>query len=157
MSRYSGLVFPQLRPFASILFLEIAGLKRNVVKVLSDDAKNAIVVWRSFLCLFVLYPINFTRPLYHLTPKVAVVALEFDASLRGLGIRLFKYLNDVKVECFCITYSFNECLFDEEVQFELGGRNEKVGGSYSEEFKKGKYLHILHTLHTIYIHITYIT
>jgi len=31
------------------------------------------------------------------------------------------------------TYSFNECLFDEEVQFELGGRNEevnRVGGSY---------------------------
>ena len=102
MSRYSGVVFPQLRPFASILFREIAGLNRNVVKVLSLDAINAILVWRSFLCLFVLFPCDFTRPLSHLSPKSSVVAIEFDASLRGLGIRLFSFSEGVKHDCFCI-------------------------------------------------------
>jgi len=91
MSRYSALVFPQLRPFAAELFSDIRGLKRSIVKSLSAGAKNATLVWRAFTCLLTLQPRVYRRSLAQIltfasSPKVKV---NFDASLRGLGIRLF--------------------------------------------------------------------
>jgi hypothetical protein len=112
MSRYSCVVFPQLHPFSSILFKEIAGLKRNVPKKLSDDAVNAILIWRCFLCLLVLLPDDFCRPLVHFKDIDPSIVLNFDASYKGIGIRLFFLQGNNKLECFKIIFvSLSENLF----------------------------------------------
>jgi hypothetical protein len=62
MIRISG-VYRQFRPFTSILFNEIKGLNRNVVKPLETESINAILIWRAFLVSLYLYPEQFIRTL----------------------------------------------------------------------------------------------
>ena len=112
MGRYSGVVFPQLRPFSSVLFKEISGLSRNIVKQLSSEVIDAIKIWRSFLCLMVMFPSQFERPLYHLQAVNPSIVLNFDASWFGLGIRFFHVLQGKKRECFKIIHvKFSEELY----------------------------------------------
>jgi len=105
MSRYSGVVLPQLRPFSAELFSEICGLNRNIQKRLGIGAQNAIWVWRSFLCASVQNPEKYVRSLTQLLVNKPSVLVNFDASLNGLGIRLFHLSPEGATGfCFCVVW-----------------------------------------------------
>jgi len=94
-----------LRPFSAELFSEIRGLDRNIEKNLGESAQNAIWIWRSFLCLSVLQPEDYVRLLPQLLTSRPSVLVNFDASLVGLGIRLFHLSPEGIVGfCFCIVW-----------------------------------------------------
>jgi hypothetical protein len=103
------------------------------------------------------YAPRYRRFLTSLYPKTCLYDVFVNADIvtfkaLGLGGSLYASMNDTELDelhedtllllseakkllrkPYGGTYSFNECLFDEEVQFELGGRNEevnRVGGSY---------------------------
>jgi hypothetical protein len=80
MARYSSVVLPQLKPYSAILFKEISGRKSNMSRCISNEAINATIV---------IFPWQFTRPLFHLLDMKPSIMLNFDASLNGLGVRLF--------------------------------------------------------------------
>jgi len=103
-SRYFSIVFPQLRPFASILFREIRGLNRDVFKVLSEASRSVILIWRAFMCMLVIRPAVYRRQLSQLVPSAPSIYVSFDASLTGLGVRLFSLCGDIVGHCFKIIW-----------------------------------------------------
>jgi hypothetical protein len=111
-SRYFSIVFPQLRPFASLLYQEIHGLDRDIWKVLSESCRCVVVIWRAFMCMLIIRPLVFRRQLYQLLPPAPSIYVSFDASLTGLGVRLFG-LSDNKIgHCFKVLWvQFDPCLY----------------------------------------------
>ncbi len=57
-----------------------------VVRDLPALAKCDVQVWRAFLCLLKLDPVNYARPLESFRPRRPTVLLEYDASLEGFGV-----------------------------------------------------------------------
>jgi hypothetical protein len=100
MVRISSIVFLQLRPYAAILFNEIRGLKRNIEKSLGVETINAILIWRAFLLAIHLRPQKYSRNFPDIIMSEPIIYANFDASLEGLGIRLFHMVNGSVADCF---------------------------------------------------------
>lgn len=85
-SRYS-LIFQTLKPLSATLHCEHSGFrKRNIRKLLSEDAILVVWIWRSFLVLLAIHPDRYSRPIFSFKSKPTTFFVEFDASLEGLGI-----------------------------------------------------------------------
>jgi hypothetical protein len=78
-----------LRPCASSLFNEIRGLKLNVVKELSEEARVAIVFYRMFLCDALADPLQYRVTWRSLVKQKPRVLMKGDACPLGFGLRLF--------------------------------------------------------------------
>jgi hypothetical protein len=57
---------------------------------LSDDAATTIRMWRSFFVFLEINPITYKRDLVSFTSHAPTYVLEYDASLTGVGVILFK-------------------------------------------------------------------
>ena len=78
-----------LTPFTGPLYKAYAGLRRNVSVALTDEAKTSIRLWRAALCALNLEPAKFARPLHTFRTTPYKVVLEFDSSLKGVGVLVF--------------------------------------------------------------------
>jgi hypothetical protein len=78
-----------LTPFTVSLYKAYAGLRRNVSVALTDEAKTSIRLWRAALCALNLEPAKFARPFHTFRSTPYKVALEFDSSLKGVGVLVF--------------------------------------------------------------------
>ena len=92
-SRYAE-ICPTLRPFVRALYSAYAGLSRNVSVVLNIEAKRAIHMWRAMLCTLTIKEKEFARPYYTFKPRTSKWVIQFDASLTGIGILLWKRGDD---------------------------------------------------------------
>jgi hypothetical protein len=89
-ARYS-LVCRQLRPFTRALYGCIQFYTKKYVKIkLSDDAATTIRMWRSFFVFLEINPVTYRRDLVSFTCNIPTYVLEYDASLTGVGVILFK-------------------------------------------------------------------
>ena len=90
-SRYA-LVCRLMRPFCGALYGEMKGLrKRNISKLLSEESIRCIEMWRIFLVLMELdYESGYRRPFDSFRLRESSFLLEYDASLEGLGLVIFK-------------------------------------------------------------------
>ena len=112
-SRYFAVVFPQLRPFASLLFREIHGLDRDVLKELSEASRFVILIWRAFMCMLVSRPLVYRRQLYQLIPCAPSIYVSFDASLTGIGIRMFSFVDERVGHCIKVIWiQFDPMLYN---------------------------------------------
>jgi hypothetical protein len=92
-ARYS-LVCRQLRPFTRALYSCIQHYTNKHVRIkLSDDAANTIQMWRSFFVFLEINPITYKRDIISFVHHDPTFVLEYDASLTGVGIILFKIGN----------------------------------------------------------------
>ena len=93
-ARYS-LVCRQLRPFTRALYSCIQHYTNKHVRIkLSDDAANTIQMWRSFFVFLEINPITYKRDIISFVHHDPSFVLEYDASLTGVGIILFKLGNE---------------------------------------------------------------
>jgi hypothetical protein len=101
MIRVSSHIYPQLRPYATILFAEIHGLNRNIIKEIHQVTTSSIIIWRAFILALILQPNIYKRDFSQIIEKKPIIYANFDASLRGVGIRLFQYYKEGDIgECF---------------------------------------------------------
>ena len=87
-SRYA-LICVVLRPFCRPLYASYSGLRRNVAVTLSPAATWAIKMWRATLCCTVLREDLFARSFGSFVPGAEDFMIEFDASLEGIGLKVF--------------------------------------------------------------------
>ena len=87
-SRYS-LICVVLRPFCRPLYASYANLRRNVSVTLSPAAVWAIKMWRATLCCTQLRERLFARSFVSFQPEADEYMIEFDASLEGIGVKVF--------------------------------------------------------------------
>jgi hypothetical protein len=87
-SRYA-LICVVLRPFCRPLYASYSGLRRNVSVRLSPAAAWAIRMWRATLCCTVLREELFARSFASFVPGAEDFLIEFDASLEGVGVKVF--------------------------------------------------------------------
>jgi hypothetical protein len=89
-SRYSA-ILQELRPFSRALHACIRGITNRRARVLlSDEARLSVQLWRTMLCTAYLDEARFARPLEHFTKGAATFVLQFDASLEGIGILIYR-------------------------------------------------------------------
>ena len=95
-SRYA-LVCREMKPYVGHLYAVFAGMSRGrfggnkkTKVVLSEEAKHSIRRWRAFLCLQELDRDRARRPMMDLVIRMASHLIEFDASLTGIGLRIFE-------------------------------------------------------------------
>jgi len=97
-SRYAK-VCRIMRPFCGALYNEMKGMRRRVVsKQLGEEASRCIELWRVFLVMMELgSSFGYRRSLDSFRRREAEFTIEYDASLTGLGIVLYKLLNNEEV------------------------------------------------------------
>ena len=89
-SRYST-ICRVLRPYTSNLYAETAGMYNGSVrKRLGSRARFTIRLWRVILCMMELQSSRFCRSISSFSPNSSSYVVEYDASLTGLGIILYK-------------------------------------------------------------------
>jgi hypothetical protein len=88
-ARYT-LVFRIMRPFTTVLYGEITGLRdREVHKFLSNYSKVAVWMWRVVLCQLRFKESTFARSLHSFVHTQPDVSIEYDAAVGdGIGISL---------------------------------------------------------------------
>ena len=87
-SRYA-LICVVLRPFCRPLYASYSGLRRNVSVALSPAAAWAVRMWRATLCCTALREALFARSFASFVPGTEDFLIEFDASLEGVGLKVF--------------------------------------------------------------------
>lgn len=87
-SRYV-IICQWLSPFTRPLYAAYSGLRRNVSVNLTDEAKLSIRLWRAALCALQLEPAKFARPMHTFRKTPYRAAIEFDSSLKGVGVLVF--------------------------------------------------------------------
>jgi hypothetical protein len=87
--RYS-LICTILRPFTSALYASYAGRQRHVSVKLENGAQWAVRLWRTMLCCTALREDIFARTFESFRPRAAEYIIQFDASLNGVGIVIYK-------------------------------------------------------------------
>ena len=92
-SRY-GMVCTAMKPFAKDLYAEISGKSRRSTIILGEHAKRCVRLWRSCLVALELKREKFSRPLSALREKPVEWLVEYDASLGGVGLVLFRLGSD---------------------------------------------------------------
>ena len=89
-SRYST-ICRILKPYTTNLYAEIKGIKNmGISKKLSPRAVYTIRLWRVILCMMELNTSRFCRDISTFAVKKPLYAIEYDASLNGLGILLYR-------------------------------------------------------------------
>jgi len=88
-SRYST-ICRILRPYTTNLFAELQGINNlGIKKKLRPRAVYTIRLWRVILCMMELQASRFCRDIWSFSKKESSYAIEYDASLTGLGILLY--------------------------------------------------------------------
>lgn len=97
-SRYAK-VCRLMRPFCGSLYNEMKGMRKRVVsKRLGEEAVRCIELWRVFLVMMELgSKFGYRRSLDSFRSREAMFVIEYDASLTGLGIVLYKLIEGVEV------------------------------------------------------------
>ena len=97
-SRYAK-VCRLMRPFCGTLYNEMKGMRKRVVsKQLGEEAIRCIELWRVFLVMMELgSSFGYRRPLESFRLRESEFLVEYDASLTGLGIVLYKLKNNEEV------------------------------------------------------------
>lgn len=90
-SRYA-MVCRLMRPFCGALYSDMKGLRgRCISKKLSDESIRCIEMWRVFLVIMEIDSEGgYRRPFDTFRLRESTFLVEYDASLKGLGIVLFK-------------------------------------------------------------------
>ena len=90
-SRYSS-VSRFMRPFTTDLYRAMGGTNRkNSSRHLDDDAKFCVRLWRCCLCLMELKSNKeFSRSMHSYLPQSSKYLVEFDGSLTGVGMVLYR-------------------------------------------------------------------
>ena len=85
-SRYS-LVCRYMLPFSHVLHTHSSGYRNDQVKIrVMGDLWSVIRLWRMYLVLMELNPIDYTRDIRSFAPVTPRVFVNMDASLKGFGI-----------------------------------------------------------------------
>jgi hypothetical protein len=87
-------ICPIVRPFTRVLYGAFAGSSGNRYIQLSRDTKSVIKMFRCILVLMFLRGLEFNRSFSSFSKLCYLWALEFDASLTGLGIIWFRVGSD---------------------------------------------------------------
>jgi hypothetical protein len=88
--RYSG-IFQELKPFSRALYFCTRGYSHPRAQLpLTPEARLSVELWRAMLCLAAVHPLVFSRPFDTFVPQAATFVAQFDASLQGLGILIFR-------------------------------------------------------------------
>ena len=97
-SRYAS-VCRHMRPFSTVLYSAIGFVRnQNASHHLDDATKACIKLWRCCLCLMEMRSKNqFSRSMRSYIPQVSQYLVEFDGSLKGVGIRINKLIEGVEV------------------------------------------------------------
>jgi hypothetical protein len=89
-SRYST-ICRILRPYTTNLYAELQGINNlGIRKKLRARAIYTIRLWRVILCMMELQSARFCRDIWSFSVKESSYAIEYDASLTGLGIILYR-------------------------------------------------------------------
>ena len=89
-SRYST-ICRILRPYTTNLYAEVQGVNNlGITKKLRPKAVYTIRLWRIILCMMELQTTRFCRCISSFDKKEAQYAIEYDASLKGLGILVYR-------------------------------------------------------------------
>lgn len=89
-SRYAS-ICRCLKPFTGDLHAEKKGLRnRNITKFLLHPTRLTICLWRAFLCLMELSGSIYRRSLDTFVIRPAEYAIEYDASLSGFGVIVYR-------------------------------------------------------------------
>ena len=110
-SRYAK-VCRLMRPFCGTLYNEMKGMRSRVVsKQLGVEAVRCIELWRVFLVMMELgSSFGYRRSLDSFQWREAEFVIEYDASLTGLGIILYKLENGEEMIWKVVSASFPYCL-----------------------------------------------
>lgn len=105
--RYST-VCRAMRPFTHDLFLALKGNpSRNSFRRLDDNTKLCIKLWRCCLCMMELRgPARYSRSMESFLPKEPDWEVEFDGSLTGVGLRIFRGTGPTRVLWKVVGYTF---------------------------------------------------
>ena len=97
-SRY-GNICRAMRPFCGALNRLCSGrIDRHATFAVTEEAKQAIRLWRAMLFLVQYDELRFTRPFQSFNgTAIPTLIVEFDASLSGVGILWFKRSNSAEV------------------------------------------------------------
>ena len=107
-SRYAT-VCRQMKPFSSELYRTVKGRYRNVSINLRTEAPGAIrciKMWRSLLCLLSTHGGEYQRPFSTFSQSAPSIVLEYDASLSGIGVIIYRFIDGVEVEWLVIQERF---------------------------------------------------
>jgi hypothetical protein len=97
-SRYS-LICPVLRPFIHALYSAYVGISnRNCSVILRAEAKRSVLMWRVVLCTLTLREESFARPFLSFRKSPSQWIVQFDASLKGIGVLLWKSGGDAAAD-----------------------------------------------------------
>jgi len=88
-SRYA-LVSPGMKPYTGYLYESIQGRHVAAAITLSEEARACIARWRAFFCQLMMEPEKFRRKLTDLTVMPVEWVIEYDASLYGVGTKIFR-------------------------------------------------------------------
>ena len=95
-SRYQS-VIRLARPLTTVLYSQIAGLSnRNMCKLLTDEGKEVINIWRMLLCLSNFNEEFFCRSFSSFQQSQPVAIIGYDSSLTGLGLSIQMCEKDIK-------------------------------------------------------------
>jgi len=114
-SRYAT-VCRQMKPFSSELYRATSGRLRNVSINLTVEAPGAvrcIKMWRSLLCLLVTNGQEYQRPLSTFSQSPPTIVLEYDASLSGIGVIIYRCVDGAEIEWVVIQEEFPYDLGDD--------------------------------------------
>mgnify|MGYP000025132167 CR=1 FL=1 len=97
-SRYA-MVCRLMRPFCGALYGDMKGLRgRCISKTLSEDSIRCIEMWRVFLVVMEIdFMGGYRRSFESFRLRESSFLIEYDASLKGLGVVLFKLEDEVEV------------------------------------------------------------
>lgn len=106
-SRYAK-VCRLMRPFCGALYNEMKGMRSRVVsKQLGVEAVRCVELWRVFLVMMELgSSFGYRRSLDSFRWREAEFVLEYDSSLTGLGVILYKLVNEEEVVWKVVSVTF---------------------------------------------------
>ena len=85
-----------MKPFVRDLYAEIAGRSKRGFVTLGEHARRCIRLWRCSLVALELKRSEFNRPIATMREKRVEYVIEYDASLRGVGLVLFSIEDGVE-------------------------------------------------------------
>jgi hypothetical protein len=117
-ARYTQ-ILRALQPCTVCLYSQIAGMKNSEALMnWHDDARTAVLLWRSALLLLYMFEDTYSLPLDSFRVRFVSYDVEYDASLIGLGFLVFRLHNGQRQEligCGHVRFPF-DCQRDSSFQ-----------------------------------------
>jgi len=107
-ARYS-MICRQLKPYTRTLFKGIRGYTNNHQRIkLNPEAQVTLRLWKCFFVMLEISPDRFTRDILSFVSAQPTYTIEYDASLTGIGVIIYKIEPDqTEVEWKVIQHNFS--------------------------------------------------